>query len=77
MSKWRDIKKQKPKNKDAVLITDGNIVTAAEYFSFQWSPHHLSFYSHGWDGYEWEFDFDLKAVTHWMPLPNPPVKGKK
>jgi hypothetical protein len=25
--------------------------------------------SHECGGYEWEFDFDERAVTHWMPLP--------
>ena len=31
---------------------------------------------YGFDGYEWEWDFACYQITHWMPLPELPGKGK-
>jgi len=27
----------------------------------------------GFGGYEWEFDFEHKDISHWRPLPKPPL----
>lgn len=54
---------------EGVLITDGNIVTVAERSSvcgdIWWDGHYFS-------GYEWEWDFDTRDITHWAKLPLPP-----
>ena len=63
--KWISIKDKMPERRVGVLITDGQIVTCAEWDGDWWG-------SHGFSGYEWEFDFDERFVTHWMPLPKPP-----
>ena len=77
---WIDIKKQKPKHKQEVLITTGQIVTAAitNYCIYDkddkifWDTCHSS-------GYEWDWDFNEKDITHWMPMPKLPSieKGKE
>ena len=75
MIQWISLDEQKPEHKQKGLITDGEIVTAAiaDMVSIKHSlnPKPL------WDGcsfsgYEWEWEFDWKKVTHWAPLPEPP-----
>lgn len=80
MSKWINITRQQPDHQQKILITDGTMVTAAEYWVWPQADKKFGlcpFRCLGFDGYEWEWDFNPKDITHWMPLPNPPVKGKK
>jgi len=72
--KWIDIKKRKPEHGQKCLISDGEIVTAAEA--------DLATFKHiWWDmceiiGYDCEWDFNETAITHWAPLPEPPKRSK-
>lgn len=73
---WINIKEKKPEHRQKVLISDGEIVTAAEA-DLKFNAH--SDGSIWWDGcefsgYEWEWDFGERFVTHWMPLPESPNK---
>jgi hypothetical protein len=50
-----------------ILVTDGHIVTALSLVNNSNFPDGV-----GFGGYEWEWDFDPRDLTHWMPLPKPP-----
>ncbi len=68
---WIALKDQLPPKNVGVLVSDGVIVTAA-----QWSPIFEGkpwWSGHEFSGYEWEFDFSHESITHWMPLPEPPT----
>ena len=44
------------------------VIGRADYKLFPSNrPFHL--YSYGFGGYEWEWDFTDKDISHWMPLP--------
>lgn len=71
---WIDIKQQRPKHGQQVLITDGkatgasraDIVYAGEEEEDIW-----------WDGcnilgMDWYWTLDDANITHWMPLPELP-----
>ncbi len=65
---WVDIKKTKPKHGEKVFITDGNVIVSAkvdaESFDYiWWEPY-------GFDGFEWDWDFEHKEITHWAELPD-------
>ena len=74
MAKWINIKKQLPPKNEGVLVTDGKIITVASLDYFKDEPWWWCGW--GFDGYEWEFDFEGNfkdgAITHWMPLPDFP-----
>ena len=70
--KWIDIKKQKPRHQQQVLITDGILVTAAEADAVMNKDGSIWWNGCNFGGYEWDWDFDEKLVTHWMSLPLPP-----
>lgn len=70
MNDWIPITERLPEMWAPVLITDGKIVTCAELSD----TSRMWWTGHGFGGYEWEFDFEYEAVTHWMPLPEPPNK---
>jgi hypothetical protein len=63
--KWYKLQDHEPPRCTGILVTDGVTVTAAKKDGEYWFPHEVG-------GYEWEWDFDIKKVTHWMPLPKPP-----
>lgn len=75
---WIDIEKQKPEHEQEVLIAAGHFVTAAiaDRISFAmdnyiwWDGCHFS-------GQEWEWHFDEKDITHWMPMPKSPNMKKQ
>lgn len=56
-----------PKDGVGVLITDGQYIVTAQRYEDYWS-------SHGFGGYEWEWDIDIDKVTHWASLPELPKK---
>ena len=68
---WISIKDRLPEPNIGVLITDGHIIAVAE---FRIPGYHDQFdlCCHGWEGYEWEFEFASNRITHWMPLPEFP-----
>ena len=55
-----------------VLVSDGMCITIAQRI-------HLSgldmWTGYNWSGYEWDFDFNEEAITHWMDLPSAPHEG--
>ena len=72
MSEWISVKKAMPKHRESVLITDGEtIVTASldcDMPRVWWDA--IGIYAH-----DYEFEFELEDVTHWMPLPEPPKEN--
>ena len=75
--KWIDIKKTKPIDNQQVLITNGNMVTAAEADFTLFNNGCISWRGCEFDGYDWEWDFDEESITHWAPLPDPPSQKKE
>lgn len=71
MVKWISIKEQLPPEGQGVLISDGEFVTAAELTLTGLSGPRL-WDGHCCGGYEWEWDFDTREITHWAELPEPP-----
>jgi hypothetical protein len=68
---WIELSKQKPKNRQPILVTDGQTVLAGAYcqgpdeFCINTGPFALRSCSIG-----------IGELTHWMPLPEPPKKNK-
>ena len=73
-STWIDIKSNPPKDGQECLITDGTVVAAAKADlqlrgdgGIWWDPV-------GCIGYDVDLEIPNDDVTHYMPLPKPPVK---
>lgn len=73
---WISVKDRKPKLKhsednikysDTVIVTDGEYRTSARWIYSTWG---------GWYSWYNDGDEELKGITHWMPLPQPPKKGE-
>ena len=84
---WIDIKKQRPKDGQAILVVyrGKDVGTDLELFAYtdgscgvweDWSGSCLEKYGYleqyGWSGYEWDYDFGVDDITHWMPFPELP-----
>ena len=52
-----------------ILATDGKVIVVLERGECAGKDSPISV---GFGGYEWEWDFEWKNLTHWMPLPEPP-----
>lgn len=67
MMEWISVSEKLPSLDEAVLSTDGDIVA-------------VTIYKYDMNVYQWDFfssgcgccDTDMKVVTHWMELPQPP-----
>jgi hypothetical protein len=81
VSEWIACKDRMPERYTGVLVTDGKFVTAAEWTPIRLGPNDPrgeylpSWSGHEFSGHEWEWDFDERDITHWMPLPTPPSVG--
>ena len=73
---WISVKDRKPKTKhwtdnqkysDKVIVTDGKYRTSACWMYNTWA---------GWYGW-FDGDEELKGITHWMPMPEPPKEGSE
>ena len=67
MSEWQPISTA-PKD-TPILATDGKLIIVLMRGTCggeDWPD------SVGFGGYEWEWDFEWKDLTHWMPLPEAP-----
>ena len=64
MSEWISVKDRLPENDSCILIYDGDVGICIYYKG--------KFQDFDENGYP----FEKRYVTHWMPLPEPPVKGK-
>lgn len=78
MSEWIATKDRWPDVGLAVLVTDGKIVTAARYSPEFHKPEVGGNQWWWWDavgygGHECESEYDQEGITHWMPLPLPPL----
>ncbi len=70
MTKWISVAKQKPTHKATVLAWDGKDVDAFLFLAARTDGlgrHHKEQWVYG--------DFEVRGVTHWMPLPEPPKQG--
>jgi len=63
---WISFKDTKPKDNEAILVTNGRDIVAADYMIFGETPR---IFPHGIDGYdvEWE-DMNLSEATHWCSI---------
>ena len=52
-----------------ILVTDGKVRVAVE---FELIGKETYINATGVHGYDYDFDFELKDLTHWMPLPEMP-----
>ena len=66
MSQWINIRDRLPEYFVGVLITDDKIITCAELYD---NSKSIVWIGHGFGGPEWDWDFDSKDITGWMPLP--------
>ena len=69
---WISVKDRKPKLKhsednmkysDTVIVTNGKFRTSARWLYSTWG---------GWYGWYDDGDEELKGITHWMHMPQPP-----
>jgi hypothetical protein len=70
---WISLKDRTPAHRQKVLISDGYIVTAAQADLLEFGNEE----SIWWDGcffegWNWEWSFKAKNITHWAELPSPP-----
>ena len=74
---WISVKDRKPKIKhsednfkysDTVIVTNGKYRTSARWLYSIWG---------GWYGWYDDSDEELKGITHWMPMPEPPKEGSE
>ena len=77
MTKWISVKDALPKDENCVLvwIRWGETPAKASYKEGRgWLPNTEHYDCEGgWDGCVTIGDFSSKEVTHWMPLPEPPL----
>jgi len=66
-SQWQPIETA-PMN-TPILVTDGKVIVVVECELVCGKPFLAGV---GFGGYEWDFDFEWKDLTHWMPQPNMP-----
>ena len=70
--KWEPIKTV-PLNKP-VMLTDGEIIVIGECQELI-NPENFDYVGGvGFGGYEWDWDFNIEDLTHWMALPLLPEK---
>ena len=70
--KWEPIKTV-PLNKP-VMLTDGEIIVIGKCQALI-NPENFDYVgSVGFNGYEWDWDFNIENLTHWMALPLLPEK---
>ena len=69
---WIDINNKKPNNYQDAIICRGDYVGFSTYWEEGHNDDGPGFYAEscGYDGSEFEI---LADVTHWMPLPEPPL----
>lgn len=74
MNEWISVKDRLPSNKDneIVCLINGKCILAVVHdATFSLTQGHVSFY---WPTKTWVKDHYYNEVTHWMPLPEPPVE---
>ena len=71
--KWVPLNTALPTVGQKVLITNGKVVTAAEYRGGEV----VTWYGCELSGYEWDWEFDEDSITHWAELPDVPSKETK
>lgn len=81
IGEWIACSERMPEVGVGVLVSNGTIVTAAEWCPLKLPPGDARGDSiPWWDGHEhsahdWDWHFDMNSITHWMPLPAPPTSG--
>lgn len=71
-SKWISVKDQLPKDIEVVLVWSNTSLqpTVAYYFQGDWLYHSIN------NGQFWLSKEPHIQITHWMPLPEPPITKK-
>lgn len=67
---WISVDDELPKNRESILFTDGGCVCSGRYYGCR-------YYGDKGDWVDFcEVSTLIEDVTHWMPLPTPPVVSK-
>lgn len=67
---WISVEDELPKNRESILFTDGGCVCSGRYYGGR-------YYGDKGDWVDFcEVSTLIENVTHWMPLPTPPVVSK-
>ena len=75
MDGWIALKDNLPDLRTPVLITDGKVCVVAQWHGFdRLDPALICWQEVGFGGFEWEWDFADRDITHWMPLPPLPTE---
>jgi hypothetical protein len=69
---WIPFTEQHPPQGVGILVTDGSLVTCAEFHGMNHRLMGPDLSGHKFGGIEWEFEFHERNITHWAPLPEPP-----
>ncbi len=74
MSEWQPIDTA-PRGIPILIHADGITVVASlnDFFRARDGKWLLFVEPEGFSGHEWEWHFSEMEITHWMPLPQPPV----
>ena len=76
LPQWISLKDQEPPKGRSVLITDGKLMAVVSWRNCYTDGTPI-WELEGVGGYEVETDWEDSEITHWMPLPELPGKGKK
>lgn len=68
---WIPMSEKRPQEDVGVLVTDGKVVTAVK---LEYEDENVIVNGHEYGGWEFDFFFDVKKITHWMPCPPPPIE---
>lgn len=73
MSEWISVKKERPISEGKYLVNGTYGVGCAYFFDFGYFQDCSTKCDEGMD----DFDGTEFAVTHWMPLPKPPIDSEE
>jgi hypothetical protein len=82
MSEWISVKERLPEEKGKYLVYNGGFAVGVGYMKVAWFTHRYDGVEEHllgrtmWYDYDSEYgDYEIRSVTHWMPLPEPPKEG--
>lgn len=70
---WRPI--ETAPEKVPILVTDGKLMIVIKRSRIVPKDPPTYMGNVGFFGYEWEWEIEWKDLTHWMPLPPPPISN--
>ena|ERR1700677_1538511 len=71
MSEWISVKDRLPPECESVLVWSKGFDPISAFLSYTYDKKPLMYFVNDWD--ESDTNLKLEDVTHWMPLPEPPI----